>query len=162
AAREDVRLFAIFLDDYHVRKLAGMAARNPLSTFVQTQLGPSDMIGLMYPLSPVSSVRMTRNHDRIVGALQQFEGRKFDYTPRNTLEQEYVHRYPAETIEQIRNQVSLSAIKGLITHMGSLKEGRKALIIVSEGYTNMLPPQLRDPNAAFPGLGNPNRFDPLA
>ena len=46
--------------------------------------------------------------------------------------------------------------------MGSLKEGRKALILVSEGYTNMLPPQLRDPIAAMPGLGNPNRGNPHA
>ena len=38
----------------------------------------------------------------------------------------------------------------------ALKEGRKALILVSEGYSNMLPPQMRDPNASFPGFGNPN------
>ena len=36
-----------------------------------------------------------------------------------------------EVVEQIRNQVSLSALKGLIIHMGGLKEGRKALILVS-------------------------------
>ena len=58
--------------------------------------------------------------------------------------------------------MSLSAIKGLITHMATLKEGRKALILVSEGYTNMLPPQLRDPVAAMPGFGNPQRNDPQA
>ena len=55
-------------------------------------------------------------------------------------------RLPArtETVERIRNQVSLSAIKGLLTHMGSLKEGRKALLLVSEGFSNYVPPQLRD------------------
>ena len=31
--------------------------------------------------------------------------------------------------------MSLSALKALIIHMGGLKEGRKALILVSEGYT---------------------------
>jgi hypothetical protein len=50
AAREDVRLFAIFLDDYHVRRGTSMAVRNQLAQFVETQLGPSDMIGVMYPL----------------------------------------------------------------------------------------------------------------
>src|SRR6267378_2381998 len=39
AARDDVRLFAIFLDDYHVRRGASMAVRNPISQFIQTQLG---------------------------------------------------------------------------------------------------------------------------
>src|SRR3970282_239476 len=31
-----------------------------------------------------------------------------------------------------------------------------------EGYTNMVPPQMRDANAQMPGSGNPNRFNPLA
>jgi len=161
AARDDVRLFGIFLDDYHVRRLASMSVRNPLTQFIGTQLGPSDMVGLMYPLQPISSVRMTRNHDAIIKAIGQFEGRKFDYTPKNPIEEQYVH-YPTETVERIRNQVSLSALKGLIIHMGSLKEGRKALILVSEGYSYMLPPQMRNANAMMPGLGNPDAFNPLA
>src|SRR6266508_1527621 len=79
AARDDVRLFAIFLDDYHVRKGASLASRNQLSRFIETQLGPSDMIGVMYPLETTSSVRMTRNHSAVMRGLQQFEGRKYDY-----------------------------------------------------------------------------------
>jgi hypothetical protein len=51
--------------------------------------------------------------------------------------------------------VSLSAVKALVVHMGSLKEGRKALILVSEGYTNLIPPQMRNADATMPGLGNP-------
>ena len=119
------------------------------------------MIGLMYPLQPVLTVRMTRNHDQIVRGIAQFTGRKFDYTPRNDIEQQYA-TYPAETVEVIRNQVSLSALKGLIVHMGTLKEGRKALIVVSEGFSNTLPPQLRDPVAIAPGFANPDRGNPMA
>jgi VWFA-related protein len=161
AARDDVRLFAIFLDDYHVRKGASMSSRNPLGQFIETQLGPSDMVGLMYPLEPTAALRMTRNHSAIVRGLQQFTGRKYDYTPRNEFEEKYAY-YPVETVERIRNQVSLSAIKSLIVHMGTLKEGRKTLILVSEGYTNMVPPQMRDANAQNPGSGNPNRYNPQA
>jgi len=161
AAKDDVRLFAIFLDDYHVRRGASMTAGNPLARFVDTQLGPSDMIGVMRPLDSVDSVRMTRNHSIITRAIQQFRGRKFDYQPQNEFEQRYAN-YPAETVEQIRNQVSLSAMKALIVHMGGLKEGRKALIVVSEGYSNTLPPQLRDQIASIPGFGNPNRGNSTA
>jgi VWFA-related protein len=161
AARDDVRLFAFFLDDYHVRRETSMQAREQLARFVQTQLGPSDMIGVMYPLQATDSVRMTRNHDAVMRALQQFDGRKYDYTPRNQYEEQYAY-YPAEIVERIRNEVSMSAMKALITHMGGLKEGRKALILVSEGYSNILPPQLRDPVAALPGLNNPATGDPFA
>ncbi len=161
AAKDDVRLFAIFLDDYHVRKGSSLSVREPLSRFIERQLGPTDMVGLMYPLETTASVRMTRNHAAVIKGVQQFIGRKFDYTPRNQYEEQYAN-YPASTVEMIRNQVSLSAIRSLIVHMGSLKEGRKALILVSEGYTSMLPPQLRDPIASMPGLGNPNRGNPTA
>src|SRR5581483_12124877 len=50
AARDDVRLFGIFLDDYHVRKGTSLSVRNPLTRFIDTQIGPSDMVGVMYPL----------------------------------------------------------------------------------------------------------------
>ncbi|MGE5246516.1 MAG: VWA domain-containing protein [Betaproteobacteria bacterium] len=161
AAKDDVRLFAIFLDDYHVRRGTSMRVRGPLERFVEDRLGPSDMVGLMYPLESLSSVRLTRNHDAIVKGIDQFIGRKFDYEPKNQFEEQYA-MYPASTVEQIRNQVSLSAIKALIVHLGSLKEGRKSLILVSEGFTNMLPPQLRDPIADMPGFGNPDRGNPTA
>ena len=161
AARDDVRLFGIFMDDYHVRKGTSLSVRNPLSRFIETQIGPSDMVGIMYPLETTSSVRFTRNHDAVMKAMQQFIGRKYDYTPHNQFEEQYAN-YPTETVEQIRNQVSLSAIKGFIIHMGTLKEGRKTLILVSEGFTNALPPQMRNANAQMPGLGNPSAFDPLA
>jgi VWFA-related protein len=161
AARDDVRLFAFFLDDYHVRLENSMQARDQLARFVQTQLGPTDMIGMMFPLEATASVRMTRNHDAIVRGLQQFRGRKYDYTPRNDFEDRYAY-YPTEIVEKIRNQVSMSAMKALITHMGGLKEGRKALILVSEGYNAMLPPQMRDQIAAIPGSGNAAAGDPFA
>jgi VWFA-related protein len=161
AARDDVRLFAIFLDDYHVRRGTSMAVRGQLSKFIDTQLGPSDMIGVMYPLESTGSVRMTRNHSAVSRGLEQFLGRKYEYQPKNQFEEQYAH-YPTETVERIRNQVSLSALKALIIHMGSLKEGRKSLILVSEGYTYMVPPQMRNADAQIPGLGNPNALNPTA
>jgi len=161
ASKEDVRLFGIFLDDYHVRRGTSMGVRDPITRFLQTQIGPSDMVGVMYPLQPTAQVRFTRNIDNVEKAIQQFVGRKFDYQPRNEFEEQYAN-YPVETVERIRNQVSLSAIKALVTHMGSLKEGRKALIVVTEGYSNTVPPQMRDPIASMPGLDNPDRYNPTA
>ena len=110
AARDDVRLFAIFLDDYHVRRGSSMSVRKQLATFVDTQMGPTDMLGVMYPLESTASVRMTRNHAAVSRGLEQFTGRKYDYEPKNQYEEQYAY-YPAETVEQIRNQVSLSALE---------------------------------------------------
>ena len=146
AARPDVRLFAIFLDDYHVRLGASLRVKEPLIEFIRTQLAPTDMVSIMYPLTPLEAVRMTRNHEAIIEEIERFEGRKYDYEPRNQFEFQYAHA-STTTIEQIRNEVSLTALKALATHLGGLREGRKSLILVSEGYTNILPPQLRRANA---------------
>ena len=161
AARDDVRLFGMFLDDYHVKRDSSVVMRQQLARFVETQLGPSDMIGLMYPLESLSGVRMTRNHETVRRAILQFEGRKYDYRPKNQAEEQYVYGVSAEQIERFRNQVSFMAIKALIMQMGSLKEGRKALILVSEGYSNTLPLQLQD-TAGGLGTGSLTPVDPNA
>jgi len=162
AARDDVRLFGLFLDDYHVRQGSGLSARNEIARFIETQLGPTDMIGIMYPLTPMDAVRFSRNHSATTRAVQQFVGRKYDYQAKNSIEEGYVCRVSTEGAEQIRNDVSLSALKAMIIKMGGLKEGRKALILVSEGYNSMLPPQMRNPCACCGSTGNPNALNPLA
>jgi VWFA-related protein len=161
AANEDSRIFAFFLDDYHVRLGNSMAARKTLVDFVLNGIGPNDLLAVMMPLTPIDSVSLTRDHQSVARMLERFEGRKFNYEPRNEIEQRY-SLYPAETVERIRREVSLRALEGLAVKLGAFREGRKAVIVVSEGYTTILPPQLRDPVATMPGMGNPNRRNPTA
>ncbi len=162
AARSDSRIFVFFLDDYHVRDINAIRARATLVEFVKTQLRPTDLVGIMYPLTPTMDMRLTRDHDQVVRALERFEGVKYDYQPRNMYEHVYAN-FPTQTVEMIRNDVSLSALKALAIHLGGLREGRKSVIVLSEGYTNYVPPQLRNIDAlAGGGFLNPARFDPLA
>ena len=106
-------------------------------------------------------MRFTRNHDAVQRGVQQFLGRKFEYDPKNEVERRVAY-YPTEVVEKIRNDISLSALKALIIHMGGLKEGRKALILVSEGYSGILPPQMRNQCASCGGADNPASRDPNA
>lgn len=161
AARDDTRVFVIFLDDYHTRLGSSLAVRQPLSEFIQNQLRPLDLVAIMYPLTPVTDVDFTRNHERIIGAIQKFEGRKYRYEPRNLFEEQY-QRAPTEIVEQIRNQVVMTALRGLSVRLGSIREGRKSIIYVSEGLQAMLPPQMRSADASMGKLGNPQAFSPLA
>ena len=160
AARSDSRIFAFFLDDYHVREGNAMRLTGPLIEFIETRLRPTDLIAIMYPLTPLIDVRLTRNHAQIVSALEGFRGRKYDYIPVNTYEMTYAH-YPTETVERIRNDVSLSALKALAMRLGGLREGRKSIIVLSEGYTDYVPPQLRDVSADG-GQRSFQRYDPFA
>ena len=161
ANRDDVRVFVLYMDDYHVRRSNSMSVRVPLKEFVTNQLGPKDLIGIMYPLTPLQDVRLTRNRESILRTIDRFVGRKWNYEPQNVFEYRYAN-YPSETVERIRNEVSLSGIRALAVHLGGLREGRKSIIVVSEGFTNTLPPQLRDRRASMPGMDNPNRNNPFA
>ncbi|MBI4886975.1 MAG: VWA domain-containing protein [Acidobacteria bacterium] len=160
-SKDDVRLFVLFFDDYHVRLGNSLGVKAPLIRFVQTQLRPNDIVGIMYPLTPLDGISFTRNMASVESAIEHFEGRKFDYRPRNLFEEQYA-RAPSEVVEQIRNQVVMTAIRGLATRLGGLREGRKAIIYVSEGLTVMLPPQLRSADASLGALGtNPAARSPM-
>jgi VWFA-related protein len=155
AQREDTRLFGIFLDDYHVRLENSMRSREPIAQFIENQLAPTDMMAIMYPLTPLSDVLLTHDIKNVAGAVRAFVGRKYDYTPRNIFEERYVNYVSTMEAEQIRNQVTMSALKGLIIKLGGLRDGRKSLILVSEGFTSSMPSQAQDPIAAQPGMPGP-------
>ncbi len=161
AARDDTRVFVIFLDDYHTRLGSSLAVRQPLTQFIENQLRPLDLVAVMYPLTPVTDIDFTRNHQRIINAIQHFEGRKYKYEPRNLFEEQY-QRAPTEVVEEIRNQVVMTALRGLSVRLGSIRDGRKSIIYVSEGLQSMLPPQLRSADASQGKIGNPQAFNPLA
>jgi len=164
AADENARIFAFFLDDYHVMRDSSMSLKKPVIDFIANQLAPGDLATVMYPLTPVDAAVLTRNHQGIINTVEKFEGRKYNYEPMNGVEQGYVFKLTPDAIEIIRRQVTLSAIRGLCTKLGSLREGRKSLILISEGFNATLPPQMRtnEPGGvvgtARPGIG----ADPFA
>ena len=162
AADENSRIFVFFLDDYHVRKETSMSVKRPVSEFVANQLAPSDLISVMYPLTPTDAVTLTRSHQGVINTIDRFVGRKYDYEPINDVERGYVYKLTPQAIEMIRRQVSLTALRGICTKLGSLREGRKSVILVSEGYTSLLPPQLRSNlPGGLAGAGDLTR-DPFA
>ena len=59
----------------------------PLIDFIQNQLAPADMVAIMYPLTPITGLTFTRNRASLISAIENFEGRRFDYRPRNEFEE---------------------------------------------------------------------------
>jgi len=127
------RVFALFLDEYHVSRGANAdRARAAVTQFLERELGPGDLIVAMKPLDSLLTIRLAPDRDAVRRALESFEGRKGDYEPRNAYERNYFAGAPAR-IEAARNQVALSALNALAIHMGALDDRRKTLVVVAEG-----------------------------
>lgn len=137
AARVENRLFVLFLDDYHVRRGNSMRVRQQLSDFLR-QLTRNDLVAIVTPLSGVASMSFSRNHVATSTAVMGFEGRKYDYTPRHPIEYRY-QTLPPEALEQMRNSLTISALESLSEYLGTLRDGRKTVVYVSEGMSGSIP-----------------------
>jgi VWFA-related protein len=141
AARDDLRIIVIFLDDYHTRLGNSMAVREKLARFVR-DLHPRDLVAIMTPLLPTAGITFSRNHEATARQIMAFQGRKYDYTPKSPVEEVYFYMQPQQ-IEMLRNQVVTSALEGLCVYLGTLREGRKTILYVSEGLISTIPPGAR-------------------
>jgi VWFA-related protein len=133
ASRDDVRVYAIMLDDYHVQRMEELRVIEPLLAFVR-QLPPTDLVAVYYPLDSVTDVAFTRDREAVFKAIRAFYGRKGDYQPKRPVEEEHLRFSPGQR-ETIRRQIVTSALEGLALHLGSIKIGRKTIIFVSDGFT---------------------------
>ena len=138
AASEDgTRLFAIFLDEYHVTEGPGvLRARGVITRFVAQTIGPRDLVVVVKPLDSLLTLRLTRDRDAITRAIAGFEGRKGQYDARNEFEENLIAGTPAR-IEAVRTQIATSALNALATHLGTLGAGPKTIVFVSEGFARM-------------------------
>lgn len=132
AARDDVRLFVIFLDDYHVEKTPSITLplRRALADLVQ-RFGPNDLVAIVDPLTPLSHVRFTRSQRDLLERVEQFEGRLHQIFPVKSVIEEA--QLTMGNVWEIRGGVTLSALEAIVTHLGGLREGRKSVIFVSQG-----------------------------
>jgi len=132
AAREDVRLFAIFLDDYHISKRPEITLplREALTKFVN-QLGPNDLVCLMEPLTTLYDLKYTRSKSDLLARIRNFEGRYGETFPVKSVIEEA--QLSQRNWMELRSGVTLSALKALATQMGGLRDGRKSILFFSQG-----------------------------
>jgi VWFA-related protein len=132
ASREDVRLFGLFLDDYHIDRhpTITIPLRRALETFVN-QLQPTDLVVYMEPLTTLEGLRFTRDKAWLLERIRAFEGRRGQLYPvRSAVEEAQTTQ---RNVWELRAAVTLSALESLATHLGGLREGRKSIIFVSQG-----------------------------
>jgi VWFA-related protein len=133
AARDDVRVFVLFWDEYHIDQFgSAVRAREQLSHFMLQAFGPTDLVALMDPLTPVDALRFTRDRRALADQVHLLRGRRGLYVPARSAIEE-AHLRNGQDVERIRSQVTTTALKSAIMHLGTLRQGRKAVVFVSEG-----------------------------
>jgi VWFA-related protein len=132
AGREDVRLFVLFLDDYHVDKAPHVMIplRRTLKAFVDL-LKPYDLVAVMDPLTPLSHIQFTRDRNRVLEIVQKFEGRRGELFPVRSAAEEA--QQSQRNVWELRAGVTLDAMNAIVTRLGGLREGRKSVLFVSQG-----------------------------
>jgi VWFA-related protein len=135
AAREpNTRLFAVFLDEFHVAPGAESdRVRDVITQFVDREMRPRDLLVVMKPLDPVTAIRFTRDRDAARRVVQTFSGRSGDYTPRTSFEEQYFGRAP-RAVDMARRQIVTNALRELTMRLGELKATRAAIVLVSRGF----------------------------
>src|SRR5215211_1448123 len=75
-ARDDVRVFVVFWDEYHIPPLvAAERMRAVVADFLRTMLGPTDLIAVMDPWTPISDLRFMRDRDELIFTASKLQGR---------------------------------------------------------------------------------------
>jgi VWFA-related protein len=132
-AREDVRLFLVFWDEYHILpNYQEEYLRGELTKFLRTALTPTDFVAIMDPWTPISDLWFSRDRYRLAAQVRTLQGRKGILTTRNAAEEN--HFRMQNRVPFVREQVSLTALKSAIAYLGTLREGRKTLLYISQEF----------------------------
>ena len=136
AGRDDVRLFAVFMDDYHLGRYPQemLPLRKGLTDFLGAMMGPLDLVTVMNPITPLSGLEWTRDKAKLVRAIRTYEGRNDNFIGRSALEES---QGLSRNIFRVRSQVVITALQALVMHLSGLREGRKTLLVVSQGIPLM-------------------------
>lgn len=169
AAESDARLFVLFLDIRHVHLEGSYRAKNPLINLLDRVIGQDDLVGLMTPDMSARNLTLARRTTSIEGFLRNtwFWGERQQLNPSDPREQELQMCYPdgpnetrglaQELIDRRRERATLDSIEDLIIHLEGLREERKFVILMSEGWR--LPP--RDDNLTRVVRGNIPGGEPI-
>jgi VWFA-related protein len=139
AARDDVRVFLIFWDEYHIGEhTSAVFAREGFKRVMLGAFGPTDLVAIMDQLTLTDSIRFSRDRRALADQVHALKGRRGVYFARSAVEEEQMRNARGTGgLEMLRSQVTVSAMKSAVAYLGRLRQGRKSLIVISETLGRM-------------------------
>jgi len=139
------RVFVVFVDNGHVGLGGSFRSSEPIAAFLDKVVGPSDLVGVMTPDITAENITLTRRGtgiDRMLRDAWTF-GQRDRLNTTDPHEQDIQACYPdagstsgiaQEMIERRREQKTLRALDGMIRYLDGLREERKFVVLLSEGW----------------------------
>jgi VWFA-related protein len=150
------RLFVIFLDTYHVDVGASHAIRKPLVDALDRLIGQDDLVGVMTPEMAATDVTFARRTTTIDGLLTRYWhwGERDRMNPTDPEDEQYGLCYPndpgrcadqngiaAEMIDRRHEKRALDALQDLVRYLHGVREERKAILAITNGWLLYRPDQ---------------------
>ena len=150
------RIFVLFLDPKHVDLKGSMQVRRPLIDALNALIGGDDLIAVMTPEMSARGLTFTRRTSSIEAMLTPHWGLEGWPGTRDPVEARYEACYnesiidgpwmAREMIARRREKLVLDAVEDLVEFLRGLREERKAVITISDGWPLYGPdPNLRKP-----------------
>ncbi len=172
AADPRARVFVIFLDTYHTQIEGSANMRLPLIRFLDRVLGADDLVAIMTPEMSAADLTFGRKTTVISNIMQNQwtwgrRGNELTEDPKDTL---YARCYGSDAAllnelkERRRERMTLDSLEDLVVHLGGIREERKAVITVTEGWRLFTPnrglaERTRGEAPALPGVLGRNPRD---
>jgi VWFA-related protein len=147
AGNPRARVFVIFMDTYHTQIEGSATMRQPLINLVDRLLGPDDFVALMTPEMSATEITLGRKTTVITRLLERewLWGRRgrLAGSDNDEVEDLYDSCFPelsgtegiaAQMKARRREKLTLDALEDLMVHLGGIREERKAVVTVTEGW----------------------------
>lgn len=142
------RVFVVFLDVPHVQIEASHHIKEPLIRLLSRMMGPDDLVAVMTPLMTPIQMTFGRKTQVIEQQLREHWpwGQRYRLAPMDDRELDYQNCYPPMTgetspsslaqtlIDRRRERLVLESLHDLVMYLGGIREERKAIITVTEGW----------------------------
>lgn len=180
------RVFVVFLDRYHTGVDGSHRMKSALGTLLQRIIGPDDLVAVMTPDMSAADISFTRRTQSIAEMLERewTWGARGQFTRYDPVEEDYLVCFPQvndpargqtpagmnegarlpaasvahEMIARRREKLVLDALTDLSVHLRGLREERKAVLVVSDGWALYRPNDqltLIGEREDVPGRGTP-------
>jgi VWFA-related protein len=139
-------VFTLFFDRFHVSLAGSYHAQKPIVDTLERLIGPDDLVGVMTPEMSATGItysRRTASIERLVTDTW-FWGQKGRLSEETPKEQAIRACYPTgddryrgiadAMIARLREQATLDALDGLVTHLDGLRPERKFVMLFTEGW----------------------------